>query len=40
MPEFPGWAWLSLIWLVLCTALAVGLGRWFRYMRDEDEEGQ
>lgn len=34
------WVVLGVLWLVLCIGLAIGLGRWFRYMRDEDEEGQ
>ena len=32
----PGWAWVFIAWALASVCVALGLGRWFRYMRDED----
>jgi len=29
----PEWAWLLVLWLVASVLLALGLGRWFRFIR-------
>ena len=38
MPDLPGLAWLGLVWLLLCTGLTLGVSRWFRWLRDGEEE--
>jgi hypothetical protein len=30
----PEWLWLLAVWVVLGLVLALGLGRWFRWLRD------
>lgn len=32
----PGWAWLLLAWALLSTGLALGMARWFRWLREEE----
>jgi hypothetical protein len=34
----PAWLWLSAVWLGLSLLFALGVARWFRFLRDEDAE--
>lgn len=33
----PTWAWLALVWFGLSVVFTLGMARWFRFLRDEDE---
>lgn len=34
----PSWLWFFVAWCVTSVVVALGLGRWFRFMRDEDRD--
>lgn len=38
MFELPAWAWGVVGWLVLCVAFAAGVGRWFNWLRDDEQD--
>jgi hypothetical protein len=29
----PEWVWLGLVWLLVSVVFALGIARWFRYLR-------
>jgi len=33
----PEWAWLLVLWVVASVCFALGIAKWFRWLREPDE---
>jgi hypothetical protein len=38
MNDVPVWVWIMALWLLVSVCFACAVGRWFRFLRDEDAE--